>query len=278
MRPQLFPPVHYPEVAPLSPLFGAYAFNRFGVLIEQEEGALPFHELTRRFIEEIQSLRGMIFRYLDPFVLSRQRPVPHSQKLTRNLLLQELAVYSPDMRPVPHQTYSVWLKRGFIRHEEFGTPEPDSAAALLILRSLLAHQKRFLPERTDGEQQWLCYVQTAPDAPIAHLPIGAIGSLPPGALCWTPWPGAVWREGWKLIGGDNAPLGCIRFAGTKRERGALWWSVPFAELKNWDRFGVLRLYHEHTGYPATQLQDLTNVLLNQLALSRLFWRYDEAEQ
>src|SRR5258708_39511204 len=73
-------------------------------------------------------------------VYTLMNPVMQAEKSSRETglsttwILQALTAHMPGKQPVPSQTLSLWRERNMLRHEEWGRPDADRAAALLLGR------------------------------------------------------------------------------------------------------------------------------------------------
>jgi len=240
-----------------------------------EKHLSPAH-LKRDFV----SLRLSIALILSPFVQRqvrleqeegepRKRGAPGETQdggVTTGLLQRLLTANSPSRRPIPLQTISAWHKRGLLRYRQWGNPDFDNAAALLITRLLHPQARGWLPsEMAADEPSWWCWRQDAPDTPVAACPVPLPDDLPPSSLLWTPWSGAAWDRSWVGIG----EWGAIRWASTGKETPDRRFSLEM--LARWD-IRCASLYEPFPpmfGFLANDANDTLLAHLATLALYRL---------
>jgi len=195
---------------------------------EIREGTLPRDMV--RFAEELVRLPRMhTFRDIDPLVPAD--PVPNP-KIPTSWLQAKLAELT-GMQTVDRGTITRWKDRGVVRQLGRNLIEPQSAAELTtagqlvipdLKRGWLEHQ------RNPNEPYWYCWCQIDPRTPAIPCPYPPPPSLPPYALLWTNWEGAVWNPLFVTI----PDLGSIAFAGSELRRGKRRWLVTKEHLRVWD--------------------------------------------
>jgi hypothetical protein len=248
---------------------------------------LPFvqHLLAEKHLSpailkrEIVSLRLSAALLLSPFV-QRQVRLEHKEgvpeeggrpeemqqgSVTTGLLQRLLAANSPSKRSIPLQTISSWHKRGLLRYRQWGNPDFDNAAALLIMRLLLSKTRGWLPsEMAADEPCWWCWRQDAPDAPVVACPVPLPDDLPPSSLLWTPWSGAAWNRSWVGIG----EYGALRWASLPgEERPGKEFSLEM--LARWD-IRCASLYEPFPPMFGFLANEANNTLLAHLATLALY--------
>lgn len=187
-----------------------------------------------RFATQRLSIAG----YMTPFVMAERlvrsgRPgVVHDESvsISTGWLLSALQANSPHKRRIPLPTLSTWAKRGLLRYRQWGQPDPQNAAALLLMRQLHPAARGWLPSSmAPDEPLWWCFRQDAPDAPVVACPYPLPDNLPTAVLLWTPWVGAAWDQHFIAIEG----LGAIRWGGVK-QGGAGRWLLSLDDLYRWE--------------------------------------------
>lgn len=250
---------------------------------------LPFvqHLLAEKHLSsetlkrDVVSLRLSIALLLSPFAQRQVRLEQEGGKLretgmpeetqhgvvTTSLLQRLLTANAPSRRPVPLQTISDWHKRGLLRYRQWGNPDFDNAAALLIMRLLQTKIRGWLPpEMAADEPFWWCWRQDAPDAPVVACPVPLPAYLPPSSLLWTPWSGAAWDRSWVGIG----EYGALRWASLPGEE-QLEQGFSLEMLARWDirSASLYEPFPPMFGFLANDANHALLVHLATLALYRL---------
>ena len=171
-------------------------------------------------------------------VITLMNPIMQAEKSSREIglsttwMLQVLTVHMPGKQPVPSQTLSLWRERNLLRYREWGHPEADSAAALLLTRMVDARIRNWLPTTIgEDEPHWWYWRQDTPEMVPVPCPIPLPADLPLAALLWTLWGGAAWDPHWLKIGTGR---GAIRWAGAVSENRCVRWTISQQELQRWD--------------------------------------------
>jgi hypothetical protein len=171
-------------------------------------------------------------------VSTLMNPVMQAEKSSREVglsttwMLQALTAHMPGKQPVPSQTLSLWRERNLLRYREWGRPDADSAAALLLARMVDERIRNWLPTTIgEDEPHWWCWRQDTPEMVPIPCPIPLPVDLPFAALLWTPWVGAAWDPHWLKIGTGR---GAIRWAGAVSENRCVRWTISQQELQRWD--------------------------------------------
>ncbi|GHO48704.1 hypothetical protein [Ktedonospora formicarum] len=262
----LLPPALYAEIAPLPVPFAHYALTR----LQKQLPHASDTQLQMRFLTALREARETAFEVLDDFVRNRHEPIAPELRLSTEWLLKELAAYDPQ-RTMPDSTFKNWQKRGLIRMEAWGKPQPSNAAAVLMIRMLDRQKEHIFPfTLAASEPDYWCYVKEYPTSSLDVLPISHVHLLPPSAVIWTPWAGACWgeQERWHLMGENEASLGAIRFAGTKMIRGERWWAVNWPTLTTWEP-AIASWYQSFPGHHDRQVETLASLVLERLFLERV---------
>ncbi|GEM_PF-2665040 len=254
-----FPSHLYADVAPLSAPLANHLYRYWQRHKSRETDTL--YEM----IKEVREKQRHVYFYLDSYVRNNERPAPRELRFTTELVRKTMGLYTPDKQPIPPKTFSHWLAAGFLRMRSKGYPEPDSAAALVLLRMLM-ETKALLPESMDPAETWWCYAQAGPADGVACVPLSAVSSLPSYTLLWTGWAGAAWdqQQHWLPIG-DGFGAICL----TKPKRPPI---KPFAsELRALLRWKpeFEALYQPNPGCERDEVQALEHLALVQLARSRI---------
>lgn len=274
----------YPLVAPLSVPMAEHLLSRYC-----RQQRVSVHQGREWLLKRVAEKRSLVFRYMSAFVLNSQRRELITSKktiLTTKWLLEALRIHDPLKRPVTLQTLFDWKKRGLIHNDARGEPNSDSAAALLLARTIDVGERQWLPEEiAPDEPMWWCWQQTSPEQIPSPCPVPLPSALANATILWTPWAGGNWQH-WKLIGRD---IGSIRFAGTTKHRVHPMWDVTFQELQCWipelaHRPTPLRpLLEERTPFQENlevfrhqALQTLAEETLEQLAYTRPYLSFSLA--
>jgi hypothetical protein len=258
------PVARYADIAPLPVSFAEYQIQRFGKQFPQYSP----EQILALFLNEMSEKRETAFEVMDDFARNRFEPVSPELRLSTNWLTAALAAYDP-LGTMPESTFKNWQKRGIIRMESHGKPEPANAAAVLTMRMLDRRKENIFPDTlASGEPGYWCAVVEAPSRPPEVIPVEQIPLLPPSSIVWTPWAGAAWQERWHLIGENEANLGAIRFAGTKLVRGNLWWAVDLADLAAWDEQAA-SLYVQAVGNHERLVEDIATLVLDRLFFGKI---------
>ena len=204
-----------------------------------EDAALlpPMQKAASTLRSRLTQLRQETFELMQPIV--------RNGELTTPWMLKTLAQYTPKEDKARHsetlskETASQWRKIGLVHYAEYNTPDPDSGAALIVLRRLISHKARFWLPSPPKEQRmhyfteeprWWCWRQDSPDSPVVPCPVPLPSDdLPASALLWTDWLGAAWKPEWMKIGS----LGCCRWAGTMVKDDKLFWALTEEDLNRW---------------------------------------------
>lgn len=249
----------YADVAPLPRTLADHLLSRF---MQGKDGTQE--EIESLFISGVRRSRYIAFSGLDSFV--------RSNTLARNRkeMLGRLRDYGHD---VPEPTYTVWRRTAL----QSGMPESLFLMCLFITAMMTparekddTRQYAFFPVGgIPSSDTWYCYVQRDPCVDIEDHPVNQLSKLPASAVCWTLASSPYWEEEWSLIGDAPTFLGCMRFAGIKRnERGELCYDVNEHDIKRWSE-KVGSLYVPTEGNAQAQVQDLCRPLFNHLAVTKL---------
>jgi hypothetical protein len=223
------------------------------------------------FLLEIIEKRHAVYRYMDSFVRFQNHDQPRHLRYTTLWLREALGRYTPSQRPGPvsPKTFNDWVSQGFVRNTTKGHPTPDSGAALLIVRMMMARKRLLFSRGLDQDETWWCYAQDAPDCDPYMLPVNKIHQLPAKTLLWTPWAGASWQEQWMLL--SNAPgqeyYGAIRFAGVQTIHGQLMYTLSLPDLLAWNP--NVACIVEQGEFQVNEHQALARLVLVHLARTRV---------
>lgn len=180
--------------------------------------------------EKVREKREAVYTLMNPMMQADKSS--REAGLSTAWILQVLTAHMPGKQPVPSQTLSLWRERNLLRYQEWGRPDAESAAALLLARMVDERIRNWLPTTLgEDEPQWWCWRQDTPEMVPIPCPIPLPANLPLTALLWTPWVGAAWDPHWLKIGND---LGAIRWAGAVSEHRCVRWTISQQELQRWD--------------------------------------------
>ena len=239
-------PLIAPLLAPLSLSLVRYWTEESGRILRNAEDAEALRDLLAQtseptataisleaahFIQELVRLpRWETFKAIDPLVPAEPVPRP---KITTNWLQTKLAELIPGMEAVDRDTINRWAHRGIVRQLGHGLIEPQSAAELTTAGQMVLPdlKKGWLDhKRNPDEPYWHCWCQIRPGTPVFPCGYPTPPSIPPYALLWTNWQGAVWNP--LFVTMEN--LGSIAFAGAELRRGRRRWLVTKEQLRMWD--------------------------------------------
>jgi len=177
-------------------------------------------------VPEVAQARQRVFELM-------QREIRTSGRLTRRWLLVDV------LYPPPHTPYQErltdWHRENLLIFDRDGEPEPNSAAAILVLRELV-HRKRWLPPPPPKPRSYYCFQYDTPGGePVPYeLPLVPVDASHPSALkptpvegplpyvLWTPWKGAAWDgDAWQIV-----EDGVIRWVGDPTEDVLTLWLSP----------------------------------------------------
>ncbi len=225
---------HMPQLAPLPIPMALHLLKQQRKLLkkavrtssqdELEKGALSLLE------KKVQEKRDAVYILMN--LLIQAELSSREAGLSTTWLLQALSAHMPGQQPVPSQTLSLWRERKLLRYQEWGRPDAESAAALLLARMVDERIRNWLPTTIgEDEPHWWCWRQDTPELLPVPCPIPFPADLPPTALLWTPWGGATWDPHWLKIGTGR---GAIRWTGAVSEHRCVRWTISRQELQRWD--------------------------------------------
>ncbi len=183
----------------------------------------------RQMIPEIVSEQQQVFALMDPIV--------SAGKLTRKWLLDQLSKYVPDNQLVYPDRLREWHRDNLLLYTEQGQLEPQSTAAILVMRRLDHRQKGWLPRQLPTPRSFFCWRRDASnlEAVPYELPLVSIeghpsvvkpspATGPAPYVLWTTWKGAAWRDDAWLV----YDTGAIRWVGNPSEEELAQWLSPQA--------------------------------------------------
>ncbi len=180
--------------------------------------------------EKVREKRDAVSTLMNPLTQAEQ--LSREPGLSTAWLLQALSAHMPGQQPVPSQTLSLWRERKLLRYREWGRPDAESAAALLLARMVDERIRNWLPTTIgEAEPHWWCWRQDTPEMVPIPCPTPLPADLPLSALLWTPWVGATWDRHWLKIGTGR---GAIRWAGAVSEQRCVRWTISQQEIQRWD--------------------------------------------
>lgn len=272
-----------PEFAPLSAALVQFLFTyaeRFNLSAFAYDGDAS---LLDRIWANVQWERGKVSNYLYPIVQAG-RSGALDTRLSIRWFHTAMQAFDPLHEASSRQKFANWQTRGLLRSREFGVPDPNSAAALLLMRALSSQRRGWLPSAIDMEEPWFWVWGQQPEEEAPRMyPWPLPPDLPANTLLWSSWAGAAWLPGWKPIRQDGA----IAWARTVQVHGQTLWQLSEAEMVAWDReflAQVPRVKRENFSLPGlptaygngeeayllTRLDALANELLFRLGEQRLY--------
>jgi hypothetical protein len=177
-------------------------------------------------VPEVAQARQRVFELM-------QSEIQRTGCLTRRWLLVDV------LYPPPHTPYQErltdWHRENLLLFDRDGEPEPNSTAAILLLRELV-RRKRWLPPPPPKPRSFYCFRYDAPgDDPVPYeLPLIPVDVAHPFALkptptqgplpyvLWTPWKGAAWDDNTWLVYDEGA----VRWVGDATEDVLTRWLSP----------------------------------------------------
>ena len=227
-----------PAVAPLSEALAFHLAKPFVRELPQEcrhvgrpsreEGGLAGRK---------ERLLQLALKMVTPQILDEQKyvyellaPVLEAGELTRRWFRNELEKYLPEKGVAYLERLREWHRENLLLYTEQGEPEPNSTAALLIMRRLDRRRQRgwLPPHGLPVPQSFVCWRQDAPELPPIpyELPLVLIESTPGSSIYkLRPEQGSrpyILTTPWKLVSwNDDAWLlydeGAIRWVGEPDE-------------------------------------------------------------
>lgn len=204
----------YPEFAPLPIPFAQHLVTqeyRKQRRIATRKYTLPEEPPPEYFWKEIlgrvRQERAIVFENMHSRVVVDKRKQQQGGKSSfpdSEWMLEKLAYYTPNRggKEFTPRVLENWVNRGLLtRSRERGPFDAMSAAAFLTTR--LAEKvdeiKWLPPELAENEPRWWCYGQASPDSEVMAVP-ASFEHLPSSMILWTPWTGALWLDGWQMVG------------------------------------------------------------------------------
>jgi hypothetical protein len=172
-------------------------------------------------------------------------------RITRDWLLRSLKMCAK--QPIPPQTLHNWTTRNIVHSREWGHPELQSSARLLIYamsvmeatgaKSLDDMRKRWRPtqvapywipsEIESSEPECWIWMQTDPDEEPCEIALPSEGEYQQGAFYWSQWPGLGWLPGWREVGA----FGAARWGGQLTREDIRRWYPALPQVKFPYRWG-----------------------------------------
>lgn len=234
---------------------------------ELETGALSLLE------HNVQEKRQAVYGLMDPLVRTEEKG-SREPSLSTTWIMQVLSAHTPQQRPVPSQTLSLWRERHLLRHRQRGHPDLDNTAALLLARMVDERIRNWLPTTiAEDEPAWWCWRQERPETPPMPCPVPLPGDLSAATLLWTPWVGASWDPHWLKMG----DWGAIRWVGAGDEKQAVRWTISQPDLRVWDA-EVAALALDFPAGTEEMLHTLATLALFRLARTRVMAAWDIRSQ
>jgi len=250
-------PLLLPWFAPLPEPMIVHLLQR----LERTRRAVPATALQVLF-NQVRDKRAATYFYMDPFVQARLNGGPAALSFSTGWLLKTLGAQAPGKKEaVSQKTLSYWRSKGLVRFQQHGLPDYASAAALYLARIIdVDAERHFLPSSMGvDEQDWWCFTQAAPDAPVVPWQASLLQELPSSTFCWTPWLGSVWEPGW--IKRQDQTF-AMRWARIEQKQPLAYHLWP-EDVLSWYPFGTL----SHLDDPDI-LQSSALLLLHHLARRR----------
>jgi hypothetical protein len=258
---------HMPQLAPLPIPMAEHLLKQRRRLLKKVVRTISQDELEKGALalleKNVQEKRQAVYVLMDPLVQTEN--VSREIALSTSWIMQALTAHTPENRFVPSQTLSLWRERHLLRYREWGHPDPDNTAALLLARMVDERMRNWLPTTIEeDEPAWWCWRQDTPEMPFVPCPVPLPTNLSPSTLLWTPWTGASWDPHWLKIG----ELGAIRWAGAVGEKQHVRWTISQQDLQVWDAEAAA-LQIDFPACTEEILQTLATLALFRLARTRL---------
>lgn len=150
---------------------------------------------------------------------------------------EEAEAYTPSMQMV-----SDWHQRGLLRYSEWGMPKANSAAAILIMRSMIRKTRSWLPSTMDRDEPdcWVWGLLPGEQTPTPHaLPLAP--TIPSHTLLMSPYPLVALEGKWTLF----HKRGAVRWAGTCLVNGQPFWDISEESMQAWGVHAKTQICFHH---------------------------------
>lgn len=262
-----------PTLAPLPEAFVSHLYATPGAL------TLPRspEPLVDQIWQQIQRARQLTSYLLLPAVDTMQ------DKVDVDWFRRNWQAFAKQDRLLPRTTSDEWVRKHLLRSLSFGALEPNSVAALFMMRYLVLKDYRlWLPKRQKANAPWFYVWGLQPDDQIPRVyPYPLPDDLPANTLLWSQWIGASWLPGWMRVPG----IGALAWSKTTTVGDRWYWDISENELARWDhqlvrdasvarRSEILEAIYQSQSarsypdvrqrYQRTRLHDLATLVLQQV--------------
>lgn len=228
---------HIANFAPLSEAFIAHIFEHWNAIrLPSYGGRQEPPPLFDQIWQQIQQVRKSVSRLLSVAITAEN--VTSEDRITPNWFRRNFAVYAGTDARLPRTTVQEWTNKHLLRSIKHGRLEPNSVAAVYMIRDL------FRPEKPDEQKvykQWKPKYQS-PDDPWFYVwGIGPDEKIPrmypyplrecANRMYWTHWLGASWRvPGWVSVPG----VGSLAWGKIVQHASGWYWDMSEEDMSQWD--------------------------------------------
>lgn len=265
---------HIANLAPLSDAFVAHIFAYPKAVNLPSYGRQEPPRFFDQVWHQIQQARRMVSHFLVPVVAAETRTA--QDRLTPDWFMRNFAIYSGSDTRLPRTTVQEWINKHLLRSTKHSRLEPNSVAALYMMRYLFEPgQRRWMPKWQNPDAPWFYVWGIRPDETIPRMypyPLREQSNM----LYWTQFLGPSWLPGWIAVPG----IGSLAWGKTIGHGGQWYWNLTEEEMSLWDnsliratnvkhRLELLSpVFERHQGfndarehYRITRLHQLANMLL-----------------
>lgn len=221
---------YLPALAPLPEAFVRHVFRYPGEL----KACDTFSTVPRTLFElawlAMRDARRDVSYFLVPAIRAQKTQHPEGL-ITPRWLRTKFAIFAEQER-LPTTTVQGWLERGLLRTMAYSSLEPNSIAAIFVMRHLFVRGFRYWLPHKQKPAPWFYVWGIMPGevAPPRIYPYPIPDGLPRNLLLFTQWNGARWFPGFVSVAG----VGALAWARTKTFIGELFWDMTEEDMSTWD--------------------------------------------
>lgn len=156
-------------------------------------------------------------------------------RLTPRWLRKNFASYAGRSR-LPTTTVQGWQERNLLRQRGYSSLEPNSIAAIYMMRYLFKDDYKFwLPHEQEKEAPWFYVWGIQPNEvsppQMYRYPLDKDNrDIKPNTLLYTQWIGASWYPGFVNVPG----VGALAWGKTQEYAGSWYWDISEEQMSEWD--------------------------------------------